>query len=47
MFLFLFFKNGGQEGKAVLSGRLVPMAGEDIRKGCRRVNMVEILGTHV
>jgi hypothetical protein len=21
--------------------------GEDVRKGCRRVNMVEILGTHV
>jgi hypothetical protein len=43
----LFFKNGEQEGKTgpvwmgVISGR-----GEDMGKGCRRVNMVEILRTH-
>jgi hypothetical protein len=38
-----FFKNGEQ----VLSGGWHQWEGEDIRKGCRRVNMVEILGTHV
>jgi hypothetical protein len=43
-----FFKNREQEVKLVpvwgvgTSGR-----GEDIRKGCRRVNMVDILYTHV
>jgi hypothetical protein len=43
-----FFKNGGQKGKTGpvwgvgTSGRE-----EDIRKGCRKVKMVEILSTHV
>jgi hypothetical protein len=36
-----FFKNGGQEGKRGLSG-VGTSEGEDIMKGCRRVNMVEI-----
>jgi hypothetical protein len=42
-----FFKNGGQEDKtgpvwrAGTSGK-----GEDIRKGCRRMNVVEIFCTH-
>jgi hypothetical protein len=45
---FFFYKNGEQEGKtgpvwgAGISGRE-----EDTRKGCRRVNMVEKLSTHV
>jgi hypothetical protein len=43
-----FFKNEGQEDKTGPVWGLVPVAGEkDIRKGCRRVNMVEILYTHV
>jgi hypothetical protein len=32
--------------KEVLSGSWYQWEGEDIRKGCRRVNMVEILCTH-
>jgi hypothetical protein len=40
-----FFKNGGQEGKQVLSG--TSGRGEDKRKGYRRVNMLEILCIHV
>jgi hypothetical protein len=33
--------------KQVLSGVGITGRGEDIRKGCRRLNMVEILCTHV
>jgi hypothetical protein len=37
-----FFKNGGLEGKTGCVWGLAPVCvGEDIRKGCRRVNMVE------
>jgi hypothetical protein len=44
----LFFKNSEQEGKTVpVCGSLHQWEGEDIRKGCRRVNMVKILCTHV
>jgi hypothetical protein len=41
---FVFPKNKEQEGKIGVgtSGK-----GEDIKKGCRRVNMVEIICTHV
>jgi hypothetical protein len=42
-----FFKNRGQEGKTGYVWGLVPLGGEDIRKGCRRVNIVEIVCTHV
>jgi hypothetical protein len=41
------FKNGEQEDKIGPSGGLVQWEGEDIRKGCRRMNMVEILCTQV
>jgi hypothetical protein len=35
--------NREQEAKQILSGRLVPAGvGEDIRRGCRRANIVEI-----
>jgi hypothetical protein len=40
-----FFKSGEQEGTG-LTQRLVTVGG-DIRKGYRRVNVVEILSTHV
>jgi hypothetical protein len=46
--MLVFYKNGEQEGKTDhvwwvgTSGR-----GEDKRKGCRVMNMVEILCTHV
>jgi hypothetical protein len=43
-------KNGEQEGKTdAVWGRRgdTSVRGEDVRKGCRRVNMVEILRTHV
>jgi hypothetical protein len=36
-----FFKNGDQKVKQVLSGSWYQWDGEDIRKGCRRVTMVE------
>jgi hypothetical protein len=43
-----FFKDGEQEGKTSPVWGLVPVGeGEDIKKGCRRANMVEILYTHV
>jgi hypothetical protein len=42
-----FYKNREQEGKTGPVWGLVPVGREDIRKGCRRVNMVEILCTHV
>jgi hypothetical protein len=43
-----FFKNGQQEGKTgPVCGLVLVGGGEDIRKGCRRVNVVEILCTHV
>jgi hypothetical protein len=43
----LFSQKQNRKIKEVLSGGLVPGGGEDIRKGCRRVIMVEILSTHV
>jgi hypothetical protein len=48
MSFFFFFKSGEQEGKTgpfwgiSNSGKV-----EDLRKECRRENMVEILHTHV
>jgi hypothetical protein len=45
--LFFFFKNGEQEGKTGPVWRLVYWEGEDIRKECRRMNVVEILCTHI
>jgi hypothetical protein len=38
-----------EEGKVkqVLSRGLYQWEGDDIEKGCKRVNVVEILGTHV
>jgi hypothetical protein len=51
MFKNIHIKNryyGGQEYKSGPVWELIPMgAGKDIRKGCRRVNMVEIICTHV
>jgi hypothetical protein len=45
---FFFSKTENKKAKQVLSGGLVPVGGwEDLRKGCRRVSMVEILCTHV
>jgi hypothetical protein len=44
----LFSKNRGQAGKTHPVWRLVLVRGQgDIKKGCRTVNMVEILQTHV
>jgi hypothetical protein len=40
-----FFQKRKQEGKQVLSS--TGGSGEDINKGCRRVNIAEILCTHV
>jgi hypothetical protein len=37
----VFFSKTEDKAKQVLSGGLVPVGGEDIRKGCRRLNMVE------
>jgi hypothetical protein len=44
-----FYKNREQEGRtdSMGGGGGTSGKGEDIRKGCRTVNMVEILGTHV
>jgi hypothetical protein len=44
----VLFQNREQEDKTVLSGWGVPVgSGEDIRKGCRKANMVEKLCIHV
>jgi hypothetical protein len=43
----LFKKKKGQEGKTAGPRAGTMSSGEDIRKGCRRVNMVEILCIHV
>jgi hypothetical protein len=43
----LFKKMGNRKVKHVLSGGWYEWEGEDIRKGFRRVNVVEILRTHV
>jgi hypothetical protein len=43
----LFPKNGEQKVKQVLPGVGTSGRRNDIRKGCKRVNMVEILSTHV
>jgi hypothetical protein len=40
---FLFYKIGEGEGRTVFAWR----KGEEVGKGCRRVNMVQILCTHV
>jgi hypothetical protein len=44
---FFFSKNGEQGGKTGPVWGLAPERGEDIRKECRRVNMVDMLCTHV
>jgi hypothetical protein len=46
--MLFFFKNREKEGKiGPVWGVGTSEEGEDIRKGCRRVNMVEILCTCV
>jgi hypothetical protein len=42
-----FTKNGEQEGRIGPVWGIVPVGWEDTRKGCRTVNIVEILYTHV
>jgi hypothetical protein len=43
-----FFKNGRQEGKTGLVWRVGTNGRrEGVKKGCRTVNVVEILCTHV
>jgi hypothetical protein len=43
-----YFKKGEQEGRTgPVGGVGTSGKGADIRKGCRRVNVVEILGTYV
>jgi hypothetical protein len=42
-----FFKSGGLKGETGPVWGLVSVGGEDIRKGCRRVNKAEIVCTHV
>jgi hypothetical protein len=37
----------GREGMGKESRKKQTQRGEDIRKGCRKVNMVQILCTHV
>jgi hypothetical protein len=44
---FFFYKNGEQEGKTGPVWGLVSVAGKEVGKGCRRVNMVRIPCTHV
>jgi hypothetical protein len=48
-FFFFFYKIGEQEGRTgPASGRgWYQCRGEEVRKGCGRVNMEEILCTHV
>jgi hypothetical protein len=50
-FPFFFYKIGEQEGGTGPGGQggvLVPVGREEVvEKGCRRVNMVQILCTHV
>jgi hypothetical protein len=41
-----FLQNREQKVKQVLPGVGNSERGEDIRKGCKRVNVVEILYTH-
>jgi hypothetical protein len=42
-----FFKNGVQEGKRGPICTLVPVGvGKEVGKGCKRVNMVEVLCSH-
>jgi hypothetical protein len=58
MSCFFFYKVGEQENRTGLArerggvgwgdgGVLVPVGGEEVGKGCGRVNMVQILCTHV
>jgi hypothetical protein len=42
-----FFKNSEQKGKQVLSRELVSVGEGRYKKGCRRMNMVEIFYTQV
>jgi hypothetical protein len=45
--LFFFYKIGEQEGRTGTAwGGLVPVGGEEVGKGCGRVNIVQILCTH-
>jgi hypothetical protein len=47
-FFFFFYKNGEQEGKTGSGwGIGTSGSGEGIKKGCKRVNMMEMLCTHV
>jgi hypothetical protein len=45
-FSFSFSKLENKRAKQVLSGGLVPV-GREVWKGCRRVDIVQILCTHV
>jgi hypothetical protein len=48
MSLFFFYKMGEQEGRTCpFWGVDTSERGEDVGKGCGRVNMVQILSTHV
>jgi hypothetical protein len=42
-----FFKNGEEMVKQVLSGEFVRVGGEGCKERCRRMNVVEIVCTHV
>jgi hypothetical protein len=44
---FSFAKSQNERTEQVLSRGLVPVVGEDVGKGFRRVNIVQILCTHV
>jgi hypothetical protein len=47
-FFFSFYKSGEQEGRTgPLWGVGTSGRREDVGKGCRRVNMMQILCTHV
>jgi hypothetical protein len=45
--LFFKIKMENRRAEQVLSGEFVPVGGGGVGKGCRRVNMVQILCTHV
>jgi hypothetical protein len=44
--IFFFFEIKGQEGRIGTVWQ-VPVGGEDVEKGCSRVDMVQILCTHI
>jgi hypothetical protein len=45
--MYLFFQNEEQQGKTVPIWGFIPVAVEDMRKGWKKVNIIEILHTHV